>query len=191
MPEAPQQQTWTFETLAEADRRTLEKVLLEGTAPDPEQLNGWVYCGWNHEPVAKLSGEKLRKGFRRKDGLDMGYNELVRQDKQGYHGKWEVKTKDGRPRQLGYFRLSRVQDEPPQKLYAPYRHLGLLNYDLPMNGGVNRPFRVIRDFLALVNPGDHTLMLGKAYLHLGRPSLTVFYSYFLLGHRQQVEHEPW
>ncbi len=39
---------WTFETLAQADPATLENVLLTGTAPDLKQLNGYIYCGWNH-----------------------------------------------------------------------------------------------------------------------------------------------
>jgi hypothetical protein len=47
---------------------------------------------------------------------------------------------------------------------------------------------VIRDFVVLPNPGDHGLLLGKAYLKLG---LSVFYSYFLLGHRQKIAFEPW
>ena len=54
---------WTFETLAQCDKATLENILLTGTPPDVEQLNGYIYCGWNHEPVGKLSGEKFKKGF--------------------------------------------------------------------------------------------------------------------------------
>ena len=190
MPET-QQQTWTFETLAEADRSKLEQVLREGTPPDPEQLNGWIYCGWNHEWVGKLSGEKFKKGFRKKDGKNFGYNEIVRQDNQKYRGKWEVKLKDSRPRQVGYFRVALVRDEPPQKLSEPYRPLGYFNYDVAMNTGLNLPFRVIRDFVVLPNQGDHSLMLCKAYFQVIVPSANIFYCYFLLGHRQQIEHEPW
>lgn len=184
-------ETWTFETLAQADRGRLEELLRVGTAPDPEQLNGWIYCGWNHEWVGKLSGEKFKKGFRKRDGRNLGYNEIVRQDNQGYRGEWEVKLKDGRPRQVGYFRVSLVSDEEPEKLNEPYRHLGHLNYDVSINTGLNLPFRVIRDFVVLPNAGDHTLMLCKAYFQLGFPWLNVFYCYFLLGHRQQIEFEPW
>lgn len=182
---------WTFETLAEADRRTLEKVLLTGTAPDLEQLNGYIYCGWNHEWVGRLSGEKFKKGFRKKDGRNLGYNEIVRQDRQGFRGDWDVKMRDGRPIQVGYFRVSLVKDEPPQRLYRPYTHLGHFNYDVERNRWLNFPFRVIRDFVVLPNPGDHSLMLCKAYFQLGFSWLNLFYCYFLLGHRQEIEHEPW
>ena len=52
---------WTYETLAQCDKPTLEKILLNGTPPDLEKLNGLIYCGWNHEPIGKISGEKFKK----------------------------------------------------------------------------------------------------------------------------------
>ncbi len=188
-PSATRDVPWTFETLAQADRATLEQVLRSGTAPDPDQLEGWIYCGWNHEWIGRISGEKFKKGFRRRDGKHFGYNEIVRQDDQGYRGEWEVKLKRGRPIQLGYFAVSLVSDEKPRRLSRPYRHLGYFNYNVPLNGLRNFFFRVIRDFVALPNPGDHSLMLCKAYLRFG--PLNVFYCYFLLGHRRRIEHEPW
>lgn len=86
MPDAQESSPWTFETLAVADRAKLEDVLLTGTAPDPEQLHGWSYCGWNHELLGKLTGEKFKKGFRKEGERDFGYNELVHRDDQGYRG---------------------------------------------------------------------------------------------------------
>lgn len=182
---------WTFATLAAASRDTLEQVLRSGTAPDYSELEGYIYCGWNHEWVSILSGRKFKKGFRRKDGKTLGYNEIVHQDNAGYEGEWRVKMKDGRPRQLGYFRCSLIADEPPQRLFRPYPHTGHFDYNLAMNTGINLPFRVIRDFVVLPNPGDHSLMLCKAYFQLGFRWLNIFYCYFLLGHRERIEHEPW
>ncbi|HEX7299157.1 MAG TPA: hypothetical protein VF257_09120 [Solirubrobacteraceae bacterium] len=182
---------WTYETLAAADRPTLEQVLLSSPPPDYEQLEGYIYCGWNHEPVGKLSGEKFKKGFRRRDGRPFGYNEIVRQDRQGYRGEWNVRLWRGRPIQVGYFRVSLVKEEPPQPLYRPYLHAGHFNYNVDLNKWHNLPFRVIRDFVVLPNPGDHGLMLCKAYLQFGFHWANVFYCYFLLGHRQEIEYEPW
>lgn len=184
-------QAWTYETLAAADRKKLEEVMLTCPAPDLDELEGYIYCGWNHEWIGRISGEKFKKGFRRRDGRPFGYNEIVRQDDQGFRGDWEVKLKDGRPIQLGYFRVSQVGDEPPQRLYEPYRHTGHFNYDVPLNTWRNLPFRVIRDFVVLPNPGDHGLMLCKAYLQFGFKWANVFYCYFLLGHREEIEFEPW
>lgn len=183
-------QKWTYETLAQVDRSTLEQVLLNGTAPDPEQLNGYIYCGWNHEWIGHLSGKKFKKGFWKKDGKNFGYNEIVVPDYQEYRGEWQVRMWQGRPIQLGYFRTSLVNQEPPQPLYEPYQHLGHFNYNISINTGPNVFFRFIRDFVVLPNEGDHSLMLCKAYLQ-GFHWLNIFYCYFLLGHRQEIEYLPY
>ena len=181
---------WTFETLAAADRDKLEEVVRAGDPPDFDQLEGYIYCGWNHEWVGRLSGEKFKKGFRRKDGKAFGYNEICRQDRQSFRGEWEVKLKEGRPIQVGYFRVGTIADESRQhKIYEPYQHAGHFNYDVDLNTWRNVPFRVIRDMVVLPNPGDHDLMLCKAYFVLG--PLHLFYCYFLLGNRVPIEHEPW
>jgi len=39
-------QPWAFETLAQANRATLEAVLRQAIAPDPQQLAGRTYRGW-------------------------------------------------------------------------------------------------------------------------------------------------
>jgi hypothetical protein len=181
---------WTYETLAKADMATLERVMLEGTAPDMQQLVGWIYCGWNHEWVGRLSGEKFKKGFWPKDGQVYGFNEMCYQDSLGVNGKWRVRMLNRRPIQLGYFRCSLVKDEPPEPLNRPYRHLGHFNYNVSMNTWQNLPFRVIRDFVVLPNEGDHELMLCKAFLQ-GTPQINVFYCYFLLGRREKIQYEPW
>jgi hypothetical protein len=181
---------WTYETLAQADRATLENVLINGTPPNMEELVGQIYCGWNHEWVGTLSGRKFKKGFYKKDGQVYGYNELVAQDGQGYRGEWQVRMKNARPIQLGYFRTSLVKNEPRERLNQPYQHLGLFDYNLPMNGGINLFFRVIRDFVVLPNKDDHSLILCKAYLQF-LPRLNVFYCYFLLGHGEAIKFEPW
>ena len=184
-------QPWTYETLAQADKATLESILLTGTAPDVEQLNGYIYCGWNHEPIGKISGEKFKKGFYKKDGANFGYNETVIQDHKKYNGEWKVGLHKVRPNQLGYFRVSYVKDEPYHKLYQPYKHLAHFDYNI--NGFHKLTlsfFRVIRDFVVLPNEGDHSLMLCKAYLHFTE-SFNIFYCYFLLGHRKEIHYLPW
>jgi hypothetical protein len=82
-----------------------------------------------------------------------------------------------------------IENEPQQRLYEPYRHAGHFNYNVDLNTWRNFPFRVIRDMVVLPNPGDHELLLCKAYFQLA--FLHVFYCYFLLGHRKPIEHEPW
>ncbi|MCP5050512.1 MAG: hypothetical protein GY940_25330 [bacterium] len=183
---------WTYDTLAQADRKTLENVLLEGTAPDMEKLNGYIYCGWNHEWIGRLSGEKFKKGFWKKEGKVLGFNEMCHQDRKRYQGEWKVRTrKNGVPYQLAFFRTGLIKDEKPIRLYRPYQHLGHFNYNIKENNSlINFTMKVIRDMVVLPNEGDHDLMLCKAYFRL-LPFLNIFYCYFLLGHKQEMKYFPW
>ena len=181
---------WTYETLARCTKAELENILLTGTPPDVEKLNGYIYCGWNHEWIGRLSGIKFMKGFYKKDGKNYGFNETVVQDHQGFLGQWEVSLHKVRPNQLGYFRVSYVKDEPPHKLYQPYMHLAHFNYKIPFHKWYLSFFSVIRDFVVLPNEGDHSLMLCKAYLYFTN-DFSLFYCYFLLGHPQKIQYLPW
>jgi hypothetical protein len=177
---------WTFETLAQADRKTLEEVLVAATAPDPAQLAGYVYDGYNHDGLAQLVAQKFRKAFYQKEHLLHGFNQMVMQDGQRYTGEWRVRMKQGKPAVQGFYRVTFAKDEPPQKHSAPYRHLAYFNYDIDLNPRWNVPMRSIGDYFGLPNAGDHSLMLGKAYLRIA-PGLTLFASYFVLGHPQTLD----
>jgi hypothetical protein len=183
---------WTYESLAEASPAELESILLTGKPPDLEQLNGYIYDGWNHEWIGNLSGKKFKKGFMKKDGGNFGYNEIVIQDNTGYNGPWNQHIdSDGKPTQLGYFRTSYVLNEPPAKLNERYINLGYFDYDIPhMHKWYLSFFKVIRDFVVLPNEGDNTLLLCKAYLRVF-PFLNIFYCYFQLGRREEIKYLPW
>lgn len=185
------QPKWTYETLAQADRPTLENILRTGKPPDIDQLNGYIYCGWNHEAFGRLlSGTKFKKGFWKKDGADSGYNETVNYDGQKYLGQWEVGLHKVRPNQLGYFKVGYVRDTPTTKLNAPYRNLVTFDYSVPYHKWYLQFFMLIRDFVVLPNEDDHSLMLCKAYLRFSE-NFHIFYCYFLLGHRQEIRYLPW
>jgi hypothetical protein len=185
-------QIWTYESLAQASSEELENILRTGTAPDLNQLNGYIYCGWNHEWIGNLSGKKFKKGFMKKDGHNFGYNETVIQDRDEFRGDWNQNIQDGgKPTQLGYFRTAYVRDEPPMNIAKPYTQLGFFDYDIPhMHKWYLSFFRVIRDFVVLPNPGDNSLLLCKAYLRIF-PFLNIFYCYFQLGHRDPIKYPPW
>jgi hypothetical protein len=180
--------TWTYELLAQADRKTLEDVLLAAQAPDPAQLNGYVYDGYNHDRLGQLAAKKFRKAFYQKDHLLHGFNQVVMQDGQHYTGKWHVRMKQGKPALQGFYRVTFVKDEPPQKHSAAYGHLAYFNYNIDLNPRWNVIMRSIRDYVGLPNAGDHSLLLGKAYLQLA-PRLHIFASYFILGHPQTLDGE--
>ncbi len=178
--------TWTFETLAQADRKTLEEVLLASTAPDPAQLNGYVYDGYNHNRLAQLVAQKFRKAFYQKGHLLHGFNQIVMQDGQHSTGEWRVRMTQGKPVVQGFYLVTCAKDEPLREVLAPYRHLLYFNYDIDLNPRWNLVMRSIRDYVGLPNAGDHSLLLGKAYLRIA-PRLHLFASYFILGHPQTFD----
>ena len=177
---------WTFETLAQADRKTLEDVLLAAQAPDLAQLAGRVYDGYNHDRFAQLLYEKFRKAFYQHEQALYGFNQVIRQDGQHYRGVWQPRLKEGKPVRLGFYRVTLVKDEPARKHSAPYRHLACINYNIDLNPRWNVPVRSIRDYVGLPNAGDHSLLLGKAYVQL-TPWLMLSAGYFVLGHPQILD----
>jgi hypothetical protein len=178
--------TWTFEQLARADRKTLEAVLLASHAPDPAQLDGCVYDGYNHDGLGQLVAQKFRKAFYRQEHLLYGYNQMVIQDRQHYSGEWRVRMKHGQPALQGFYRVTFVKDEPASAVSAPYTHLAYFNYGIDLNPRWNVIVRSIRDYVGLPNEGDHSLLLGKAYVQYA-PWMAVFASYFILGHPKTLE----
>jgi hypothetical protein len=103
-------------------------------------------------------------------------------------GEWRVRMNHGKPALQGFYRVTFVKDEPPQKFSTRYRHLAYFNYNIDLNPRWNVAMRSIRDYVGLPNAGDHSLLLGKAYLQLA-PRLTLFASYFILGHPQTLDGE--
>lgn len=177
---------WTFERLIEADKDTLEEVLRAGTAPDPEVLAGMEYRGYNRDLPGRLAARKFCKRFEAGEEGVLGHNVLVRQDRRGHEGDWELRMRRGRARGLGHFRVGQVADASPPRLRRPYPDLGYLHYGVRRNSGLNVVLRVIRDVVALPEPGNHDLVLGKAFLQLGPGWPIMFATYFVLGHPRPV-----
>jgi hypothetical protein len=176
---------WTFEMLAQADRKTLEEVLLAAQAPDLEQLAGRVYDGYNHEWFGQLPGEKFRKAFYQQEQGLYGFNQVVAQDGQHDRGEWRTRMKDGKPAQLGFYRVTFVRDEARQQ-HSAYKHLAYFSYGIDLNPRWNVAVRSIRDYVGLPNLEDHSLLLGKAYVQVAR-GLAIFASYFVLGHPKALD----
>ena len=178
---------WSFENLALADKAEWESILVTGHPPAIDELDGYTYCGWNPDPIGKLTGQKFKKCFfSTKDGL-YGFNKKVKQDAVKAGGAWNDVLYKGRAKTMGYFKVSYAGDAPSQEVHHRYRHLVVFNYNLPLNQGLSGFLKVIRDFMVLPNPGDNSLLLGKAYLHLPG-NLDVFACYFLLGYPHKTSH---
>jgi hypothetical protein len=169
----------SFEDLARADMETLERVLLGSVAPNPDILSGRTYDGYNHDWMGQLPGKKFKKVFMKIDGENYGVNHVVRQDKDGYSGRWIPRHSGGKPVERGFFKVMYARETAQTKFSAPYRHLTYFDYGVPLNPRLGVPVRAIRDFVGLPNEKDYSLLLGKAYLRMA-PWLTVFASYFVL-----------
>ena len=138
---------WTWETLNGADRKVLEEVMRTGATPDIEQLLGHSYRGLNRGFVTRITGRRFKKVFHEHEGRPFGHNIVDRR---------------GKPVEIGWFSL------------RPEGRLVRFDYNVEQNGGLNLPLRGIQDLVVLPNPGDNTLVLGKAYF----PKLRV--AYFVL-----------
>lgn len=176
--------TWTFESLAQAGRATFEDILTTHPAPDPAQIAGYVYKGWNDAFITHLTGKKFKKCFWEEPEGFFGCNLVIAYDFQEFRGEWREVRLFGTVPRGGYYGIQPVPDVAIAE-YAPYRPLRLLNYNVARNTWLMLPLRVIRDVVALPNPDSHELILGKAYIQI-LPLSLVFVSYFILGMREPL-----
>lgn len=127
---------WTWETLNGADRTVWEELMRTGATPDIGQLLGHTYRGLNHGLVPRITGRTFKKVLHEQEGRPFGHNVVERR---------------GKPVEIGWFSV------------RPEGRLVRFDYDVTQNSGRNLPLRGIQDFVVLPNPGDHTLVLGKAH----------------------------
>ena len=177
-------QAWTFETLVQASRPTLEQVLVASQAPDFAQLDGYVYDGFNCQAARyiRLPATKFRKAFFQRAGMPYGLNQIVHPDDKNPSGEWNVQMKNGRPVETGFFKVAPVAETSAAQRFARYRSLISLDYNVDPNPRWHLVMRAIYDIVGLPNAGDYNVLLGKAYLRL-LPGQYVFASYFVLGRR--------
>lgn len=156
-----------------------ERLMLQGTAPRFEDLLGWEFAGANTLGLTRVLGiRKFAKGFyegppRAPGGPEpfiQGYNVDVRQN--GDEAPHIYKPSEDRPKRYGFFRVHRVVPEARDNRYP---NALLLDYSLGGNGVFGPP---LRDYLVQVYPDDPDLLLGKAYLALGRVRIPI--SFFVL-----------
>ncbi len=178
----------TFETLAKADKKTLEEVMNNGTMPDLESMTGWEFDGYNLTFMATILGiRKFRKGFyktqtAKEEILGVwqynGYNVKMKRNK--FEQPWEYKN--GKPERFGWFdifRLNRFEEEGLDM----YRNAAILHYGLDKRNTLFEG-KMLRDYLVQVNDNDKDLYLGKAYNAVGQK--LVMPSYFIIKRAEKV-----
>lgn len=149
-------------TLAGMGRRQLERVFAAGTEPDVADVVGWEWRGLNPPKLLRAVGaERFAKAFVVASRGPEGYNMLVSQR------DWTRKTWRGRVLRHSWFDLRAGSG----------RHAGtlILDYGSHPRNARAYPGRLFRDIVVHPDPDDADLLLGKAYLHLGRLAPVTFF----------------
>jgi hypothetical protein len=139
----------------------------EGHRPDPQALCGWEWRGTNLPATSRLLGiRRFIKGFQSLDGIVHGYNVSVTGN--DLTAPWtERRQRDGR-REWAPFAVTPVDPAAGD----PYPGALLLDYgavESPEPGLAQR----LRDYLVAVSPESDDLLLGRAFLMLGRSRVPV------------------
>ncbi len=169
-----------FAALWDAPLARVEELFLGGTTPQPSEIAGWEYQGANLARVAPLLRiRRFTKGFLPLAGgvsgaaIIDGYNVWVEQE-GGPRDGWIPLVRHGKPWRHGFYQVVSVDR---RALDSRYTHALLIDYGLGTNPW-HHPARLLRDYVVQVYPDDPTLLVGKAYVALGR--LRVFGGHFVM-----------
>jgi hypothetical protein len=166
----------SYETLAGSSDDLREEVLLQGTAPAFEELEGWEFRGYNVSAASELiRARKFKKGFYAdptNPAMLLGYNVKVEQN--GLLNPWIDQLQHGAPVRHALYAVYPVRADEKDKLYP---NALMLNYGMGQNPPFD-PSRVLRDYLVQVSVDNSDLLLGKAYAALG--PLRTFGGWFIL-----------
>lgn len=176
----------TFETLAKADKKTLDDVMENGKMPDLESMAGFEFDGYNLTFMASILGiRKFRKGFYKykwNKVLDLwryaGYNVKMKQN--SFKKPWEYKGKE--PKKFGWFEIFTLNRFKEEGLDM-YPNATILHYGLDKRNTLFEG-KMLRDYLVQVNDNDKDLYLGKAYNAIGKN--LVMPSYFIIKRAEKV-----
>lgn len=163
-----------FRKMGSRSRSELEAIIQHGEAPEATSMVGWEYRGMNTGPLVKYVGlQKFIKGFfNQPDATIMGYNIAVRQN--GVGAPWVSKSINAAPGKFGFYRVCKVDITSMDNRYV---NAILLDYSKGRNGAFNI-IGLLRDYLVRIERGSDDLLLGKAYLAIGRKR--VMLGYFVL-----------
>lgn len=134
-------------------RTALERLFCNGTEPRIDDLLGWEFLGVVPGPIGKVY-EKFVKVFVATDDGPGGYNVVCSQK------DWRRRRFRGGDLRHGYFDLRRATGHRTGCL--------LLDYGSPERNPTLYPARLFRDFVVHPDPHDRDLLLGKAFVKLGR-----------------------
>lgn len=174
----PDGSCYEFEDICAAPLSEVAKLFERGQTPNLAEIVGWEYQGRNLGLTPKLMDlRRFIKGFLANHGdptTASGYNLWAKQRVPPQNGNWVPFMKDGVPIRHGFYQIKPVE---PQARDNKYPHALLLDYSLGRNPWYH-PGRLLRDYMVQVYPDNPCLLVGRAYVALGRAR--VFGSFFVL-----------
>jgi len=172
-----------FKELAGLATPELEKILRGSKGPAPDSLAGWEWRGYNTPRYCSLIGiRQFIKGFFKKDDRVEGYNIPPRQT--GLDGEWIQKPSPEAPKRFGFFVVGPVRENSIDNLYPSAL---FFDYSTSPRNASWAVERVLRDYLVQPDPANPDLMIGKAYLALGR---RVPVSIFVIERLRRTDWKP-
>ena len=164
-----------FRTLAQASAWQLEQQMRVSKAPRLESLVAFEWRGHNTSWQPRLLGiQKFIKGFFHVGGQVEGYNIPVVQN--GPDGPWLHQPTLENPKRYAFYRVTQVNRASRDNLYP---EAILLDYGASTRNAESPPVaKRLRDYLVQPDSANPDLLLGKAYLALGR--LRIPSNFFIL-----------
>jgi hypothetical protein len=154
--------------LVASPTRQLARVMQRGGTPDLDALCGWEWRGTNMPASSRVLGiRRFIKGFEDHHGQAQGYNvSVVGSD---LSSPWtERRQRDGR-REWARFTVNPVDATAVDNVYLEALLLDYGGPLVPEPGVAGR----LRDYLVRVLPESDDLLLGQAFIAVGRLRLPV------------------
>lgn len=166
--------TSSFERLARASDRELQALFVASPAPPFDDLVGFQWRGYNTDPNLRFLGlRKFIKAFFRAEHGDEGCN--VRVEQNDLAGSWLPRMRGGKVDAFAFY-LVAPQDE--RRRFAPNPRALVIDYGASPRNPWYHVERTIRDYLVRPLPQEPDVLLGRAWVGVGRAGVTA--SFFVL-----------
>jgi len=153
-----------FRELALSSDAHLEKMMQASKGPALESLVGFEWRGYNTSWRLKVLGlQKFIKGFFREGERVEGYNLPVQQN--GLDSPWLDQPIPESPKRFAFYLVTQVDRESVDNSYPEAL---LLDYGASRSNPAHGIERLLRDYVVQPDPANPDLLLGKAYLAVGR-----------------------
>jgi hypothetical protein len=154
----------TFLSVARLRPRRLREVMLRGEPPVAENLVGWEYRGINLPATSALIGlRRFIKGFTLDEASPaLGYNKLVKGT--DLTSAWIPTVRPNGRAAYAPFAVGTVDPESTDNRFLNALLLDYSAAPVPERGVAAR----LRDYIVRVVPGSDDVLLGQAFMALGR-----------------------